>query len=185
MPALTQRPIPQAITVDRNQQSGTVEIEQDYVNLEVHAILEQAEQLYTVRDPANVRITRLKTALISKLQAQFDEENQLSLFDNLDNLAFRDPQDPNTIVVSSPDVSIQFRMKRSVVHKWETVRRSIEQEEERLRLEQVTLESNSSSGPNLSEIRGRRMALQWVMEQVSQRTDSRLTGRFVAAATRD
>jgi len=192
VPALTQRPIPQTIIVDRSQQTGTVEVEQDYEALEVHDILVQAQELYTVRDPANVRITRLKNALITKLQAQFDEDNQLSLFDNLDNLAFRDPQDQNMIIVSSPDVGIQFRVRRSVVHKWETVRRGIEQEEERLRMEQVTLESNmdaihpaDSQVAQLNELRGRRQALQWVMEQVATRTDHRVTGRFVAAETRD
>jgi hypothetical protein len=154
----------------------------------VRDLLVQAQELFNVRDPANERITGIKTVLIARLSPTFSETNQLQLFDTLDGLAFTTPDDPNVIVVQHPDIPLQFRLRKSKVSEWQVVLRTVSQEIERRtrRLENlIAIPETTRSQAVLNEIIEQRTyteALQWVLNQVETRHHFRLTGRFVASS---
>jgi hypothetical protein len=182
MPALRQVTVPQTQPATQVRQT-TVQSTTEPESMSVLDILTEAQELYEVRDPANTRINRLKASMISKLHLQFDEDEQLQLFDTLDNLAFADNEDPNKVVVAHPDISIRFQVKKHLSHKWKTILRNISLEDERLRTRYASLDSlphTDSVTEEMREIIGFRRGLQWVLNQAETQTHHRLVGDFVS-----
>ena len=185
--ALVRRAIPEVDTATFIHEEQP-EAQEDFETASVRDLLIQVQDLYNVRDPANERIGRIKSALIGRLSPIYDEKQQLNLFDDLSGLAFRDPKDQEQVIIQHPDVPLQFRMKRTHVTRWKEIMRSVSQEAERRRIELERLEALSEM--QLTEedrlrqeyLRGYIDSLEWMVEQPNVRHNYRLDGRFVAAS---
>jgi hypothetical protein len=164
--------------------------QETYSSLGVRELLAQAQELYSVKDPTSDRINRIKDSIIARLQAQFDENNQLTLFDNLEGLAFTTAEEPNVIIVQHPDVPLQFRLRKTEVKNWSVFLRTVSQEKNRRSKRLTNLLSFVNPSETIqSEIQTQRTyieALEWVIAQSEERkAGTRLTGRFVAASHRN
>lgn len=189
--ALVRRAIPEVETETLMRVQEEEHAAEDYEQASIRDLLNQVQDLYNLRDPANDRIGRIKDTLVTRLSPIYDDNQQLSLFDDLSGLAFRDPKDNEQIVIQHPEVPIQFRMKRVQVTRWKETMRSISQEAERRTLELERLDALAQE--QLTEqdrltaeyTRGYRAALEWAVEQSEIRHGYRVSGRFVASVPKD
>lgn len=158
--------------------------EQSLQRAEIRELLLTAEELYSVRDPANERLNRIKSVLRQKLNPRYENE-QLSLFDDLDGFAFRDPKDNDKIVIHHPDVTLGYQLKRSTVISWKDVRRSVSLEKQRLQ-NLISAAANMVGGDDrIPELRGRKSALDWLDEQIEAYTRHRTRDDFVSVGEQD
>lgn len=187
-PSLVRRAIPHydISPLSERTEQDLVQREVDYESLSLKQLLEQAQDLYGIRDPANEQITRIKATIINKISPVYDNHNQLTLFDDQNGHAIRDSKDVNRIIVQHPEVPLQFRLKKIPATKWKVVSRSISQELERRNVRKNALmdlapsQRNESEHNELEFLDGFTSALNWVIEQTQVRISHRLTGSFVA-----
>lgn len=186
-PSLVRRALPhyEITSVEADIEESLVQREVDYEELSVKQLLEQAQDLYSVRDPANEQIARIKSSLITRLSPVYKENNQLELFYDQAGLASRNSKNPNEIVVQHPEVPLQFRLKKVRSTKWKVVGNSIAQEIERRQTRKAYLDSishkNDSDIEETQYLTGFIDALNWVVQQTEVRVSYSLRGNFVAA----
>lgn len=187
-PALTRRSIPHYdLTPVEERIESRVEREVDFNALGIKELLQQAEDLYAVRDRANEIIGRIKATIITKLAPVYTDTNQLSFFEDQGGYAIRDPKDIERIVVQHPDVPIGFRLKKTPSTKWKLVARSIAQELERRRIlcdNLLGLEEHQrteNDNAEIARLQGAQDAFNWVIEQTQTRVSYRLVGGFTAS----
>ena len=162
---------------------------EDIEGASLRDLLVRAERLYAVKDPASVRISRIKDAILSRVNPTYDDNNQLLLFDNVNGYAYLNPDDQQEIIVSHPDTSIQLRVKKTKITNWKMVNRSIADELARVtalrenilakRLEDRTTDETH----NLISLTSRSDTLRWVIEQTNNKVYNREQVRFTSVVT--
>jgi hypothetical protein len=190
MTPLVRRSVPEAqeqlqdIVQRQIQSDQELAFEKSLETAQVRDLLIAAQELLTVRDPANDRINRIRGALINKLSPVYDSKEQLTGFEEQDGFVFRDPDDNERIVIQHPDVGLFFRLKKTQVIKWKEVQRSITQEiariNDRVRELRLVGHPTKQQEEDLASYLGRRAGLQWVLEQTNVRKGYRLLGQFMA-----
>lgn len=136
--SLVRRAIPEVDRVGIQRELSTPEPETDADSIQT--LLERAQELYGFRGPINDRINQIKTTLSNRVDARYDDNNQLTIFSDCNQHAYRDPEDNQRILVSDPGVGIKFRQKRTKTTKYKEIRRTISDEIARRR----TLIDNTS-----------------------------------------
>lgn len=156
-----------------SEDNTTEKAQEDYSSNSVKDLLVRAERLYKVRDPASQKISEIKSAILARVNATFDNE-QLKIFDSLDGYAYRNPEDVNEIIVSHPDSSLRLRVRKTKVTNYRMAIRSINDEIARL----TSIRDVSVLIDERTNLTHRITSLQWALSQINTKTYDRQVSSF-------
>ena len=158
--------------------------EKSYTEMHTRELLTQALEVTEVKNNASSRIKQIKDVFVARMAPRFAEDSPTHIeeFDNLEEFAFRDPEDEDQIVVQHPDVPLVFRFKRVQSVKWQTLQEVIASELQRVR---TRLEQMEEGDSEFSALSARAQALNWVLEKREEYCYNKSFGRFAAVGKRE